>query len=132
VTSKKVTIYGYKLHLLITLGGMILDFELAPASADDGSLGFELLTAHTCLDVLGDKAYLNQAKAEELWRQNRIPCARRPDATQPATGWGPSFNIPQSGSPRIWRLRNPSVRPQYSRISSLAGPTYDQHSVLPP
>jgi hypothetical protein len=35
VSSKKQTIFGYKLHLLITLGGIILDFELAPANAAD-------------------------------------------------------------------------------------------------
>jgi len=31
VSSKKETILGYRLHLLITLNGLILDFELAPA-----------------------------------------------------------------------------------------------------
>ncbi|MCA9333796.1 hypothetical protein KC963_02000 [Candidatus Saccharibacteria bacterium] len=44
VPSKKETIYGYKLQLLITLGGVILDFELAPAHVDDGGIGFELLS----------------------------------------------------------------------------------------
>src|SRR5437867_12950749 len=29
VSTKKEKIYGYKLHLLVTLGGVILDFELA-------------------------------------------------------------------------------------------------------
>ena len=35
VSSKKMMIFGYKLHMLITLGGLILDFELAPASVGD-------------------------------------------------------------------------------------------------
>lgn len=82
VASKKETIFGYKLHLLITLGGVILDFELAPASADDGTIGFELLAEHTDLDVIGDKAYINQAKAEELWRQNRIRLRTLPRRNQ--------------------------------------------------
>jgi hypothetical protein len=82
IESKKETIFGYKLHLLITFGGVILDFELAPASAADGTVGFELLAEHTDLEVIGDKAYLNQAKAEELWRQNRIRLRTLPRRNQ--------------------------------------------------
>jgi hypothetical protein len=82
VSSKKETIYGYKLHLLITLGGVILDFELAPANVDDGNVGFELLSEHTDLEVIGDKAYISQAKAAELWRQNRIRLRTLPRRNQ--------------------------------------------------
>lgn len=60
VSSKKQTIYGYKLQLLVTLGGVILDFELAPANASDLSVGEELLEQQTGLTVLGDKAYISQ------------------------------------------------------------------------
>ena len=67
VPSKKQTIYGYKLHLLITLEGLILDFELAPANASDLAVGLELLSQHTDLTVLGDKAYISASKAAELW-----------------------------------------------------------------
>ena len=59
VASKTQTILGYKLHLLITLRGVILDFELAPANVCDLEVGFELLIEHTDLDVLGDKAYIS-------------------------------------------------------------------------
>ena len=72
VSSKKQTIFGYKLHLLITLSGVILDFELAPANATDLTVGFELLVQHTDLEVLGDKAYISASKAAELWRNNRL------------------------------------------------------------
>jgi hypothetical protein len=82
VSSKQETIFGYKLHLLITLGGVILDFELAPASVDDGAIGFELLAEHTDREVIGDKAYINKAKAEELWRQNRIRIRTLPRRNQ--------------------------------------------------
>jgi hypothetical protein len=44
VPTKKQTIYGYKLHMLVTLGGLIVDFELAPANATDLAVGAELLT----------------------------------------------------------------------------------------
>jgi hypothetical protein len=72
IESKKQTIFGYKLHLLVTLGGLMLDFELAPANASDGEVGFELLAEHTDLTVIGDKAYLSAKKAAELWQTNRI------------------------------------------------------------
>ena len=60
VSSKKQTIYGYKLQVLVTLGGVVLDFELAPANASDLSVGEELLREHTGLTVLGDKAYISE------------------------------------------------------------------------
>jgi hypothetical protein len=72
VSSKKETIYGYKLHLLITLGGVILDFELAPANVPDLEVGVELLAEHTDLEVVGDKAYISAARAAELWEQQRV------------------------------------------------------------
>jgi Transposase DDE domain len=60
VSSKKQTIFGYKLQVLVTLGGVILDFELAPANASDLMVGEELLLNHTGLTVLGDKAYISE------------------------------------------------------------------------
>jgi hypothetical protein len=82
VPSKKQTIFGYKLHLLITLGGLILDFELAPANATDLEVGFELLSAHTALEVLGDKGYISADKAAELWRHNRLRLRTLPRRNQ--------------------------------------------------
>jgi len=72
VSSKKQTIFGYKLHLLITLSGVILDITLAPANIGDLEAGFELLSEHTDLDVLGDKAYISAPKATQLWMHNRL------------------------------------------------------------
>jgi hypothetical protein len=66
VTTKKQTIFGYRLHLLITLGGLILDFELTPANTPDLQAGVELLREHTDLEVLGDKAYISAPQAAEL------------------------------------------------------------------
>src|SRR5690242_905248 len=49
VPSKKMTIFGYKLHLLLALNGTILDFELAPANVTDLQVGEEMLSAYTNL-----------------------------------------------------------------------------------
>ncbi len=82
VPSRSETIFGYKLHLLTTLGGVVLDFELAPANAPDLQVGFEMLSEHTYLDVLGDKAYISTEKAAELWRYNRVRLLTTPRRNQ--------------------------------------------------
>lgn len=65
--SKKQTYYGYKLHLLVTGGGLILDFELTGANIFDLDAGVELLGGHRNLDVVADKAYISAPKAQALW-----------------------------------------------------------------
>lgn len=82
VPSKKQTIFGYKLHLLITMNGVILDFELAGASLDEREIAMDILSDHTDLDVIGDKGYISQAKAAELWRYNRIRLRTLPKRNQ--------------------------------------------------
>lgn len=66
VPSKKRTIYGYKLHMLVTLGGVILDFELAPAHVTELEAGQELLSGHANLDAYGDKGYISKAVRDAL------------------------------------------------------------------
>lgn len=66
VPSKKQTSFGYKLHLLVTLEGVILNFSLAPASASDLSVGEEILLEHTDLEVYGDKAFISAPLAARL------------------------------------------------------------------
>lgn len=82
VPSKKQTIYGYKLHLLVTLGGVILDFALAPANASDLTVGCEVLEQHTDLDVIGDKAYISAKRAATLREHNRIRLLTLPRRNQ--------------------------------------------------
>lgn len=82
VPTKKLTIYGYKLHLLITLGGLILDFALAPANEHDAAVGFELLDGHTDLTVIGDKGYINAAQAAEVEQQRGIHLLTLPRRNQ--------------------------------------------------
>lgn len=65
VAAKRQTIFGYKRHLLITHGGLILDFALAPANHSDPALTEQRLT------VLGDKGDSNAARQGLLaWRND--------------------------------------------------------------
>lgn len=82
VPSKQVTIFGYKLHLLVTLNGVVLDFILAPASLNDLNVGEELLMQHTDLDVFGDKAFISVPVARRLAHSRHIRLHTIPRANQ--------------------------------------------------
>lgn len=64
--SKKETIFGYKLHCVMTLGGVILDFALTPANVDDLTAGQDLLFGLHNRLVVGDKGYISAPLAAEL------------------------------------------------------------------
>ncbi len=66
VPTKKQTIFGDKLHLLVTLNGVIRDFVLAPATASDVAVGEGLLRAQAELRALGDKGYISAPLAAAL------------------------------------------------------------------
>lgn len=82
VSTKKQTIFGYKLHLLVTLSGVILDFELAPANASDLVVGEELLATHHDLEALGDKGYISEPIAIALREECGIVLYTLPKANQ--------------------------------------------------
>jgi len=82
IASRQQIIFGYKLHLLVTWGGVILDFVLAPANVTDLDVGVEMLFQHTDLQVLGDKGYISADKAAELWRTNRLRLETLPRRNQ--------------------------------------------------
>ncbi len=82
VPTKKQTIFGYKLHLLVTLGGVIRDFVLAPASASDVTVGGELLREQADLAVLGDKGYISAPLAAELRADHGIALLTVPRRNQ--------------------------------------------------
>jgi Transposase DDE domain len=82
VASKKITIFGFKLHLLVSL-----DFELAPISAADRNVGAELLTEHRDMTVFGGKGYISTQLARQLLKDNRLKLRtlpRRNQANQPS------------------------------------------------
>lgn len=82
ISSKKQTFYGFRLHLLVTLNGLILDFILAPANATDLEVGHEILNNHFDLSVLGDKAYINADKAKDLYQRRRVRLLSLPRRNQ--------------------------------------------------
>jgi len=82
VPTKKQTIFGYKLHLLVTLGGLILDFALAPANASDLAVGEDLLMEHADLEAIGDKGYISDRVARDLWDERRIRLLTLPRRNQ--------------------------------------------------
>jgi hypothetical protein len=47
--------FSYKMQLLVTLGEVILNFELVPANVIDLQGGYELLQEHTYLDAVADE-----------------------------------------------------------------------------
>jgi len=82
VPSKGQTIFGYKLYVLATLNGVILDFALAPANVLELHAGTELLEEHTDLTVLGDKAFVSDPVKARLRAENRITLLTLPRSNQ--------------------------------------------------
>jgi len=67
--SKKQTYFGYRLNLVVTLGGIILDFELTSANADERDAAEDLLPFHPGRTYLGDKGYVSADLAAQLQAQ---------------------------------------------------------------
>lgn len=80
--------FGYTLHLLITLGGVIGDFVLAPASVNDHLIAPALLDAAWAVVVLGDKGYISAPLATALREGRRSTRATplRSNQKPPRTG----------------------------------------------
>ncbi len=75
IASKKQTIFGYKLHLLTTLKGVIRDFVLAPASVHDVTVARDLLGGQVDLMVIGDKGYIDAALTDALREEREVTLA---------------------------------------------------------
>lgn len=65
--SKEVHFFGYRLHLVVTLGGLIVDFELTDATGDERTVADGLLRDRGGGTYLGDKGYVSDALAQALW-----------------------------------------------------------------
>lgn len=78
--SKKLWFYGFKVHMLVTLSGYILNYVVTPASVHDIQVVDELLEGCQQSMILADLGYLSKELKEGLeqkgyhlwtpWRQN--------------------------------------------------------------
>lgn len=75
--SKKETYFGYRLQLVVTLGGVILDFVLAGANVDERDAAEDVLPLHPGRIYLSDKGYVSEERAERLRRHGVILIALR-------------------------------------------------------
>lgn len=57
--STQGAVYGFKLHTLTTVQGLIVKFAIVPAHEADVTVAKTLLCSHECSLTLGDKAYLS-------------------------------------------------------------------------
>jgi hypothetical protein len=64
--AKKEPFYGYRLVLLPTRDGLITDWLLIPANADERDAALELLRPFHSLRVYGDKGFLDQERQAHL------------------------------------------------------------------
>ena len=80
--TKKQTIYGYRLQLLITVGGAIIDFELTSANADDRDSARDVLADKHDLTVIGDKGFISAPLAAELRERANIRLLTLPKRNQ--------------------------------------------------
>ncbi|MBN4081215.1 IS982 family transposase [Caldithrix abyssi] len=70
--AQQQTYYGYKLHGVCTMGGVITDFDLSKANmADIHYLNDIRDQYHDCI-LLGDKGYLSNELQTELFEKNRL------------------------------------------------------------
>jgi hypothetical protein len=60
--AKKETFYGYRLVVLTTLEGVITDWQLIPANADEREAALDLLETYRDRTIFGDKGFLDQLR----------------------------------------------------------------------
>src|SRR5262249_44212066 len=81
-SAKHITFYGYRLHLLTTLGGVILEFSLTSASSNEREAAASILYERWSLTVIGHKSYVSALLALELAQERLIQLIALPRANQ--------------------------------------------------
>ncbi len=80
--SKDEKVFGFKLHLLVTIDGIPVSFVLAPACHHDVTLVKDVLDGFYYFIVGGDKGYIGQELAEELLEKQGIRLISRKRVNQ--------------------------------------------------
>jgi hypothetical protein len=70
--SKKETYLGYKLHLVVTLEGLVTDYVLTPANIDDREAIWDLPNEFSLHTFFGDKGYNGINYATSLIKERGI------------------------------------------------------------
>ena len=84
--SKKLTYYGYKIHALCTDNGIITDFLITAANANDKDAVWELVEQYNrYLTLIGDKGYISARLADDLRNERGMTLIymKRNDAKNP-------------------------------------------------
>lgn len=63
--------YGFKLHLVVNDRGELLAVQFTPGNFDDRQ-PVPTLSAHLFGKLFGDRGYISQALAEQLWQTSRL------------------------------------------------------------
>lgn len=70
--AKKETFYGYRLVVLSTQDGVITDWGLLPANADEREGALDLLFDYQDLVALGDKGFLDRLRQDILFEERGV------------------------------------------------------------
>jgi hypothetical protein len=93
--AKRESYYGYKLVVLTTLDGIITDWELIPAKADEREAALDLLSDYRHVHTFGDKGFLDQfrqAQLRELWGNVLLTPKRANQRRQNPKAWDRLMN----------------------------------------
>lgn len=64
--TKKIYLYGFKIHMVVSINGLILKYEVTPASVNDAKVASELIADCPCSQVLADVGYIGKKIVQEF------------------------------------------------------------------
>jgi len=108
--SKKLTYYGYKIHALCTQNGVITDFLITAANADDRDAVWELVEQYNRhLTMVGDKGYIGIRLADDLRNERDITLIymQRNNARNP---------VPASARQAVFKIRR-RIETSFSQLA---------------
>lgn len=85
VSSKKGKVFGLRFHATVTVDQLIDEWLLAPAAVPDRQVLAGLVSDCYDLILIGDKAYTDEEREDQLWHTHRIqllPLRRQNQQTQ--------------------------------------------------
>lgn len=70
--AQQLTYFGYKLHSIISINGVISSFDLSKANVSDIHYLQDVRDYYKDCTILGDKAYLSNPLQQELFKENKL------------------------------------------------------------